>query len=142
MMKGVAMRKRRDDEHGAAALEFGLLFIPFMLLIFGIIQYGYYFWTAETTSSAAREVARRIVVGDCWDSYEDLASDHAPAMTSADVAPDPAGAAVGDPIVVTIVSDAKLLGLFPLPDDGEVTRTYDARMEVDEATDSPSACGG
>ena len=43
----------------------------FIFLLFGIIQYGFYFWTAETANSAAREAARRVVVGDCWDSTED-----------------------------------------------------------------------
>jgi len=34
-------------------------------LVFGILSYGWYFFTAQSVSSAARETARRLVVGDC-----------------------------------------------------------------------------
>ena len=61
------MSKRRN-QRGAAAVEFALVLPIFIALVFGIIQYGFYFWTAETANSAAREAARRVVVGDCWDT--------------------------------------------------------------------------
>ena len=59
------MSKRRN-QRGAAAVEFALVLPIFIFLVFGIIQYGFYFWTAETANSAAREAARRVVVGANW----------------------------------------------------------------------------
>jgi Flp pilus assembly protein TadG len=59
-------RGRRPDE-GAAAVEFALVSVLFFTLIFGIIQYGYYFYQLNAAASAAREGARLAVVGvdDC-----------------------------------------------------------------------------
>ena len=41
---GVVRRPRGSDrdQHGAAAVEFALILLPFFLLIFGMIQYGIY----------------------------------------------------------------------------------------------------
>ena len=94
-LKGVRMRKRGEGEDGAAAVEFGLLIIPFAAILFGLIQFGWYFWTAETTNSAAREVARRVVVGDCWvaGDRDAFADTHARGITSVGVSPAPSGLA-------------------------------------------------
>lgn len=135
------MRRRHKDEGGAAAVEFALLFVPFVILIFATIQFAYYFWTAETTNSAAREVARRVVVGDCWGAISAYAEQHGgPGIESATVSPDPATLSVGDRITVEVVSDSNL-GVLPfdfgLP--ATVTRSYEARMEVD-APSEDDAC--
>lgn len=126
------VRQRHRDERGAEAVEFALIAVPFLILILGIIQYGFYFWTAETTNSAAREAARRIVVGDCWTQaqIDALARNNAPMTTSATASPMPSGLTpVGTTITVTITSRANLLGLIPLPNDGDITREYIARLE-------------
>jgi Flp pilus assembly pilin Flp len=135
-MKGLVVRERRKSEGGAAAVEFALIFPLFAALVMGMVQYGFYFWTAETTGSAARETARRIVVGACWSGYDTFAQDHGPRITSTAVSPDPAGLDVGQSVTVTVVADGDILNFFPLPD--TVTREYTARMEVDEA--SGAAC--
>jgi Flp pilus assembly protein TadG len=141
-LKGVRMLRRKAGEDGAAAVEFGLIVIPFCALLFGLIQFGWYFWTAETTNSAAREVARRVVVGDCWTAADRdaFAATHARQITgSVDVSPAPSGLAVGDKITITITSNTDLIDFIPgLPD--SVTRSYEARMEVDAAS-SPDNCG-
>ena len=60
----VLRRRTRRDERGAAAVEFALV-LPFMLLIvFGSIQYGIYFWADQGGSDAARKAARLGAVGD------------------------------------------------------------------------------
>jgi len=123
---------RRRNERGAEAVEFALIAIPFLLLILGIIQYGFYFWTAETTNSSARETARRIIVGDCWTpaQYDAFARNNAPMTTSVTVAPTVSSATpVGTMVTVTVTSSANLLGLIPLPNGGVVTREYVARLE-------------
>jgi Flp pilus assembly protein TadG len=52
-------------ETGAAAVEFALVLPVLLLVVFGIIQYGYYFYASQDASAAAREAARRSAVGDC-----------------------------------------------------------------------------
>jgi Flp pilus assembly protein TadG len=61
--RGRWLRRRRDDR-GAVAVEFALV-LPFMLLIvFGSIQYGFYFWADQGASDAARKAARLAAVGE------------------------------------------------------------------------------
>jgi Flp pilus assembly protein TadG len=126
------MRARAKDQRGAAAVEFALIAPLFFVLVFGMIQFGWYLWTAEYTNSAARETARRVVVGDCWANYAAFSASQGSRVTSTTLSPSPTGLKVGDPIVVTVTSNANLginiMG-FGLPT--SVTRTYDARMEVD-----------
>jgi Flp pilus assembly pilin Flp len=55
------------DEHGAAAVEFALLLPLLVLLLFGLIQLGVAFNARIQATNAAREAARRAVVGiDNW----------------------------------------------------------------------------
>lgn len=56
---------RKYDEGGAAAVEFALILPVLLLVLFGIVQYGYYFFAAQNGSSVAREAARKVAVGDC-----------------------------------------------------------------------------
>lgn len=130
---------RPRDEDGAAAVEFALLLPLFAALLFGIIEFSWYFWTAETTNSAARETARRVVVGDCWDqsAATTFAKGQAPQLTgnvqwspAPSVAMDP-----GDTITVTLTSNSGLINFIPgIPD--TVTRDYTARMEFAENSGS------
>ena len=122
------MRERRSED-GAAAVEFAIIFPLFAALVMGMIQYGFYFWTAETTGSAARETARRIVVGSCWGEYETFAQDHGPRITATTLDGDPDTLEVGQSITVHVEADGDILGFFLLPD--TVERDYTARMEVD-----------
>jgi Flp pilus assembly protein TadG len=136
------MHFRRRNERGAEAVEFALIAIPFLILVLGIIQYGYYFWTAETTNSAARETARRVVVGDCWDytAMKNFAVKNAPVAKAADVTRNPAdmtGITQGTTVTVTVVTHANLLGIIPLPDGGTITREYTA---IQESTKNNNSC--
>ena len=65
-MVGRLHAKRRDT--GAAAVEFALVSVLLFTLLFGILQYGLYFWSLQTGSAAAKEAARRASVGDCTDA--------------------------------------------------------------------------
>jgi len=128
------MRKRGHSESGAAAVEFALILPIFILLVFGLIQYGFYFWTAETANSSAREVARRMAVGDCWSAgaREAFASGHAPRITALSAAPDITTVSAGEEFTVSVTADGDLMGLLPLPGGGDVTRNYVARLEYEE----------
>ena len=126
------MSKRRRED-GAAAVEFALVLPIFVFLLFGVIQFGFYFWTAETANSAAREAARRVVVGDCWDSTKmtNYVKSQAPqASTATKSVGDPSTLAVGNTITVTVTANSNILNFFPVPN--TVTREYVARMEVNQ----------
>jgi Flp pilus assembly protein TadG len=129
--------RNRRAESGAAALEFGLIvgtiFIPLLL---GVIQYGWYFYVAQTTGGAATHVARRLTVGDCWGSGQALA------FVKNEVAADPnqttlamtptsnSGAVIGaTQLTVTVTSDGDLIGFIPMPNGGTISRTVKTMIE-------------
>jgi Flp pilus assembly protein TadG len=129
---------RRRSERGAAAVEFALICVPFIILIFGLIQYGWYFYVSSTTSGAASNVARRLEVGDCWTNPQalQLAQQESPYVTSLTIT-DATGAPVtlatavpGETqIKVTVAANANIIGFLPVPNAGVVTRTVQARLE-------------
>jgi Flp pilus assembly protein TadG len=67
-MAGSRTRVRRHRlerlDRGAAAVEFALVLPIVLLLIFGAIQYGLYFWAMQGGSDVARDAARMGAVGD------------------------------------------------------------------------------
>jgi Flp pilus assembly protein TadG len=136
------MSKRRRED-GAAAVEFAMVLPIFIFLMFGIIQFGFYFWTAETANSAAREAARRVVVGDCWDNTKmtNYVRSQSPRMSSTSKSVDPSTLTVGSAITVTVTANSNILNFFPVP--STVTREYVARMEVDkQSTAANDTCTG
>jgi Flp pilus assembly pilin Flp len=63
----------RRDQEGAAAVEFALLLPLLVLLLFGMIEFGLAFNTRIQATNAAREAARRAVVGiDDWNDVGGL----------------------------------------------------------------------
>jgi Flp pilus assembly protein TadG len=50
--------RRRDRQRGAAAVEFALVFPLFIALLLGTIDYGYFFFSDQIVTNAAREGAR------------------------------------------------------------------------------------
>lgn len=57
-------RVRRGDrgDRGAAAVEFALVIVPLMMVVFGIISYGFMLSFRQTLSQAATEGARAAAV--------------------------------------------------------------------------------
>ena len=106
--------------------------IPFVLLVIGMIQYGWYFYVSQTTGGAASNVARRLQVGDCWGTNEarDLAQSQAPVVDSVNVSPGSLSTLVaGDQITVTLTADAKIIDLLPMPNGGQVDKVVIAQLE-------------
>lgn len=134
--RGQARPKRAHDD-GAAAVEFALVLPILMALVMGIIQFGWYFFVANTATGAAREAARRVVVGDCWGQFQTLVQSQAPTVTSATYSPSAlAGAGVGDLVTVTVVADAEIINFIPgLP--STVERQFTARLEDKTAGSAP-----
>lgn len=128
-------RKRAQrTQSGAAAVEFALVVPLLAALVLGIIQYGWYFYVANSTSSAAREAARRVVVGDCWGGdFAPFVQGQAPTMTFADYTPTDLSAAsvqVGDPVTVKVTADGVIISFLPWgASGGQVTREFTARLE-------------
>ena len=56
-------RGARPGDDGAAAVEFALVLVMLLTLVFGIIQYGYYFFQSQAASSTVREASRLAAVG-------------------------------------------------------------------------------
>ncbi|GAA1927935.1 TadE family protein [Nocardioides marmoribigeumensis] len=148
------MRRRTAGraETGATALEFGLVAPLMLLLVFGLIQYGYLFWALTTASANAREAARKMVVGQDWATcVEPRIDDHAgqPAVSPVVAGfewTDADGNALGRPVRrgdyvrVTVAFETLDLNLpfLPMPDDGRVTQS--ARRQVENVPDSPPPC--
>ncbi len=132
----MTLRARRA-EGGAAALEFGLIVGTILIpLLLGVIQYGWYFYVAQTTGGAATHVARRMAVGDCWGSGQalalvknEVASDDT--QTTFSVTPTSnSGAVIGaTQMTVTVTADGDLIGFFPMPNNGVITRSVQTMIE-------------
>ncbi len=57
-------KQYRDNRDGTAAIEFGLLAIPFFMLIFGIIELAIILFINSTLNHAVSEAGRQIRVGN------------------------------------------------------------------------------
>jgi Flp pilus assembly protein TadG len=153
-MKSFTRLRRRRDEGGAAAVEFALILIPLLWLVFGLIQYGWYFYAMQSGSSAVGDAARRAAVGNCQTvgEVQALLKSHLGAATTASNASQisttlsytkangsPAGSpsdATNPPEVggsVTVTATFPTLNMhfpfIPVPGGGDVTRTNVARIE-------------
>jgi len=141
-------RGRRGD-HGAVAVEFALV-LPFLLLIvFGSIQYGIYFWADQGGSDAARNAARLAAVGkypDCAAFRNSIKSDISALgdeagatitrtyKTDAGVAraaADGSDVLIGDYAVVLVTFETYDFNFpfLPFIQDGIVTATAKSRVE-------------
>ena len=130
-------RLRRRDQHGAAAVEFALIMIPFCVLLFGLIEYGWYFYVAQNSSGAASTVARKLEVGDCWGSGQALNFAQRQSVQVTALATSPAVTASPTPgtaFTVTVTANGKLLSFLPVPNDGVITRTVSAQVEDDKVS--------
>ena len=146
------LSRRRRQERGATALEFGLVAPLMLLLIFGLVQYGYLFWALTTASANAREAARKLVVGQDWATCVQPRIDvHAgqPALSSVVSSyrwTDGAGTTLtrpvqrGDYVEVRVAYDALDLHFpfLPMPNGGRVDET--SRRQVENIPDSPPPC--
>jgi len=140
--------RRRGDEHGAAAVEFALILIPILYLVFGLIQYGWYFYAMQSGSSAVGDAARRIAVGNCQTVAEvqTLLKNNLGAATTAstpsgitttitytatDGSSMSAPGQIGGSVTVTASFPSLNMHFpfIPVPDGGTVTRTNVARIE-------------
>lgn len=123
--------------------------LPMLYLVFGIIQYGMYFYATQSGTSAVGEAVRRLTVGNCQDSTQlkqfladrlggastDSAANLSTTVTYRDAssppAPVPTPGVVGGSVTLTLTFDAVNMNFpfIPLPDGGKVTRSEFGRVE-------------
>ena len=134
---------RRRDPRGAAAVEFAIVSLLLITILFGILQYAVFFWSLQSGAHAAREAARQAAVGelDCA-ALDSAATDNARGTTGAvtvgrtyysdtgmtsEVSP----AVIGGVVRVTVTFDAINLNFpfLPLPNGGQVSEHGVARVE-------------
>jgi Flp pilus assembly protein TadG len=145
-------------ESGAVAVEFALILVPFLVLIFGMVQYGMYFYSAQAGSHAANTAIRELSVGKCTHGTElqDFVEEKlggsykvgtAAASTSyvnsdgtIPAAPQAENVTVGGQVTLTVAFDSINLNfpLLPFLSEPKITRTVDARVEWL----STPGCGG
>jgi Flp pilus assembly protein TadG len=122
--------------------------IPFLTLLFGLIQYGLYFYSAQAGSQTTNSAARQLSVGNCQDSSAltswlktqlGAAAAGAPTDTVTyanpdGTTPDPPAAtnvAVGGTVTVKVSFPTINMHFpfVPFLSDATVTRTVTARVE-------------
>lgn len=142
----VSFTVRTRGEAGAAALEFGLVMPLLLLILLGIIQYGFYFWGMQAGENAAGELVRRLSVGDCQDSTQaqEFVSSRVGSVAAGGVTVSvgyqddttghttmPAPGVIGGSVKVDVQFAVLNLHvpLVPLPTGGTVHRDASARVE-------------
>jgi Flp pilus assembly protein TadG len=156
-MRWIARALRRRDERGASAVEFALVLVPLLIIVFGLIQYGMYFYSAQTGSNTVNAAVRQLSVGNCQSTtalqtfvddrlggassgsatitpvYKDVDG------TAPDATPPPANVDIGGTVTLTIEFSTVNLNFpfVPFLDDPKVSRTVVARIE--DTTDQ--GCG-
>jgi hypothetical protein len=137
-----ATRTKRS-ERGATAVEFALVFPIVFAVMFGIIQYGVYFWGRSTAAASARESARQLAVGTLWTCSRDQAVAKTNRAGSGAVVTmkydNPTNtAAIGTLVEVTVTAKTIAPSVLPLPGHGQITEVATARVE--NIPSSPLAC--
>ena len=125
------MRARRDEQ-GAAAVEFALVSVLLLTLVFAIVQYGFYFFQSQSATSSAREGARLAAVGysSCASFKTSLDSRTTGVnLKSYSVAFSPSAAA-GNTVTVTVTYTPTRFGFPFVPFiSGDSKQTGTARVE-------------
>lgn len=137
----MALRLRRRGERGAAAVEFALILPIFLMLLFGIIDFGYMINRASIINNAARDAVREASVGGSEADVRNAAATSLSGVPNATVAVScksaAGGACVyadrisGDRAVVSISYQHKMLtpvGIF-VPGGFDLSRTAEMRIE-------------
>ena len=155
MSRARAARRRASGDDGAAAVEFALVSVLLLLLLFGIIGFGLALYRQQAASHAAREGARLAAVGigtgrpltTCTafaDEVESRGEGAVVTEVTLDVteASGNASLGIGDTVTVSVTHtvDLSIVGaLLPgIPSTVTLTQTGKSRVEV---LGSVTSCG-
>jgi len=130
---------RRQRRRGAAAVEFALVAIPFLFLVFTMVEFGRYVMIYQILVDAAREGARQAVVesatpADVETSVQNLLDQCTLSEATIDVSPDDNFDALwlNDPITVTVsVSYGDVSWISPIWIAGSPTLSATCTMYVE-----------
>lgn len=131
-------------ERGAVAVEFALVLPLLLLLVFGIVQYAYYFFQQQQGAFAVREAARQLAVGQISCSELGTFVGDRVSGASAQVsvtATNPVQ--TGDNLAVTVQFPAADFNfpLIPFPDSPVVSEVAETRVEnTTSSTDDYPTC--
>jgi Flp pilus assembly protein TadG len=133
------VRPRRRRRRGAAAVEFALVAIPFLFLVFTMVEFGRYVMIYQILIDAAREGARQAVVesanpADVEVSVQNLLDQCT--LSEATIAVSPSDDFddlwIGDPITVTVsVSYGDVSWISPIWFAGSPTLSATCTMYVE-----------
>ncbi len=111
------------DSHrrGAAAVEFAVVLPIFVLLVFGMIEYGRMVMVQQVITNAAREGCRRAIMdGTTAQEVIDLVNDYleSAGITGATITitpPEPSEAGAGEPVTVAVSVPYDQVSWIPAP---------------------------
>jgi len=149
--------RRRRRAEGAIAVEFALVMLPLVVLVFGLIQYGLYFWAMQGGADIARTAARTAAVGDAatrtCDAFRAAVRDQVNGLTGSGStatitrtyvdAQSPAdGVTVGDTVKISVRFKSVDLHFpfVPFIRDGVVTSSGTARVDFTDDNNPPETC--
>lgn len=69
------LRAFRRDQEGVAAVEFGLVAVPFFALLFAILETALVFWSTQVLETAVANASRTIYTGQFQSSNDQTAPD-------------------------------------------------------------------
>ena len=128
MFKFVKSKSKLRNEKGASAVEFALVVPIFLMLVFGIFQFGIAFnnWIALT--HAAREGVRLAAVGQ-YD--EQRVRDSAPSVSIQSISVSGQDGFIGDPVTVIVTGNVLNINI-PLAGNWPVTLRSTAVMRLEQ----------
>ena len=128
MFKFDKSKSKLRNEKGASAVEFALVLPIYLMLVFGIFQFGIAFnnWIALT--HAAREGVRLAAVGQ-YD--EQRVRDSAPSVAIQSISVSGQEGAVGDPVTVTVTGNVLNINI-PFAGNWPVTLRSKAVMRLEQ----------
>lgn len=137
----MVLGRKRREERGAAAVEFALIMPIFLLLLFGIIDFGYMINRSSVINNAARDAVREASLGGNETQVRAAANASLNGVPRATVTvscrKDDGAAcsfstkATGDRAIVSIRYQHKMLtpvGIF-IPGGFDLSRTAEMRIE-------------
>ncbi|WP_457185379.1 TadE/TadG family type IV pilus assembly protein [Nocardioides sp. P5_E3] len=138
------MRRRKNHERGAAAVEFALVSLILVTLVGVVFQFAVYLWAFQAASNGAREGARAWAVNPCATvaNQAKVTTAVTPAARTSSVSSNAALTKAsgntasnwepGDTVTVTVKMKPKALGFNLVPGwdfNADITKTATARVE-------------
>ena len=136
------LRKLKKNSKGVALIELALIMPILLVLLLGLIEFGWIYNGYITITGAAREGARVAAVGG---NHSDAIDDHINWLSALQISTvsKTGGAAQGDDIVVKVNGNLTLIGAMPFlnetfPLSAEATMRRQYANEIDDNNNEES----